>query len=253
MLTPVADGFEWRDGALGPVLVARALEPVADHLFTGRSRRFTSPGDDADYAALGVTLGVPPDRIVRVRQVHGRTVLVVRPGDRPGVASGDADAVVCLAPGVAASVRVADCVPLLIGHAGGRVVAAVHAGWRGTCAGIAGAAIRAIADEGIPPGELVAAIGPAIGACCYQVDDRVRTTFLGMTPDAVAWFTEDGPGHWRLDLARANADQHEDAGVRPEAIHLAAVCTADHPEACFSHRREGGGAGRMVAAIVLRT
>lgn len=253
MLTPVADGFEWRDGALGPVLVDRTLEPLAPHLFTGRARRFTAPGDAADYAALGLALDVAPDRIVRVRQVHGRSVLIVRPGDAPGIAGEDADAVVCLMPGVAASVRVADCVPILIGDAGGRVVAAIHAGWRGTCAGIAGAAIGAIADEGIPPGDLVAAIGPSIGACCYQVDDRVRTTFLGMTPDAVAWFTEDGPGYWRLDLARANADQLEDAGLPPEAIHLSAVCTADQPEACFSHRREGSGAGRMVAAIVLRT
>lgn len=226
------------------------MESLASHAFTGRTHRFSGEDAELDYARLGLALDLAVDRIVRVRQVHGRDVLVVRPGDRPP-AETVADAVVCLAPGMAASVRIADCVPILIADADHRVVAAVHAGWRGTCAGVVGAAVRAIAEEGIPAADLIAAIGPAIGACCYQVDDRVRTTFLGMTPDAVAWFTEDGPGRWRLDLWQANADQLEDAGLPPASIHRSGVCTADHPESCFSHRREGSGAGRMVAAIAL--
>jgi len=104
----------------------------------------------------------------------------------------------------------------------------------------------------VAPDDVIAAIGPSIGGGCYQVDDRVRMTFLGVTPDAARWFSEDGPHHWRLDLWQANADQLEDAGVPPSSIHIARVCTADQLGSCFSYRREGSGTGRMVAAIRLR-
>lgn len=163
----------------------------------------------------------------------------------------EADAVVVLDAGSGAAVRVADCVPILLADDDQRVVAAVHAGWRGTCVGIAAETVRTIADAGVDPARLTAAIGPAIGPCCYQVDDKVRTAFLGMTPEAAAWFAEDGPGRWRLDLLQANLDQLEGAGVPREAIGLSGVCTADHPAICFSYRREGGAAGRLVAAIRL--
>ncbi len=171
--------------------------------------------DDArDYERLGQALGVDADAILRVRQVHGRTVLVVKP-NTPIIGLSEADAIVTIDPSRAVSVRVADCVPILIADRQQRVAAAIHAGWRGTCAAVASAAVSAIEDLGIEPADLVAAIGPSVGPCCYQVDDLVRTSFLGMTPDAAAWFVEDGPGHWKLDLLQANADQLESAGIPP--------------------------------------
>ena len=206
---------------------------------------------DEDYRRLADRLHLPPDDIVRVKQVHGRTVITLGPGMVIGEPP-DADAIVSTDPARAIAVRVADCVPILIADRGRRVVAAVHAGWRGTCSGIATAAIEAIGELGVPPSDLVAAIGPSIGPCHYQVDDRVRTAFLGMTPDAAAWFAEDGIGRWKLDLWQANADQLENAGVPSSAVSVAKMCTAENLSDWFSYRAEGSGTGRLVAAIRLR-
>jgi YfiH family protein len=250
MTTPVAKGFVWTDTAAGRALVCEPLQSLAPHLFTSRPLSFPGPERDDDYRVIGEALEVPARAVVRVRQVHGRTVRVLAHDAhlQPGLIE-DADAIVSTRDDCAIVVRVADCVPILVADRRGRAVAAIHAGWRGMAAGVVRAAIETLGDMGVQAGDLVAAIGPSIGPCCYQVDDRVRDMFLAATPDAAAWFDEDGPGHWRLDLWRAGQDTLMDAGVPESSIHLAQFCTADHPDVFFSHRREGDAAGRMVAAI----
>ena len=248
--TAVSEGFRWSDTAAGRILQAEPLLSRAAHVFTTRQLQFRGASADEDYRRLAALLDVTPERIVRVKQVHGRTVLTISPGT---IVDGqpEADAIVSTDPDRAIAVRVADCVPILLADRAHRVVAAAHAGWRGTCAGIAAATVEVIGELGVAPSDLVAAVGACIGPCCYQVDDRVRTAFLGMTPDAAAWFEEDGPGHWKLDLWQANAQQLEDAGVPVSSVHVAKWCTADNLGDCFSYRAEGSGTGRLVAAIRL--
>jgi len=249
-VTTAVNGFEWTAGDAGRMLRAPAVSAVAPHLFSTRALEFRGPSVTADFDRVGAVLGVAGAAVVRVKQVHGRGVLIVRPGQTIAEPP-EADAIVSTDPSRAISVRVADCVPILLADRGHRVVAAIHAGWRGSAAGIVYSAIEEIRELNVAAADLVAAIGPSIGSCCYQVDDKVRTIFLGMTPDAANWFSEDGPGHWRLDLWQATIDQLEDAGVPAEAISSARYCTADHLEDCFSYRKEGSGTGRNVAAIRL--
>jgi YfiH family protein len=237
-----------------PLTTSGALAAVApQHAFTTRALRFRDETTVADWDALSQRIKTPEERIVRVSQVHGRKVLVIDRERSPwrSMEVHEADAIVSTDPSLAIAVRVADCVPILIADTSHRVVAAVHAGWRGTCAGVASATIEAIDELGIPASNLVATIGPSMGGCCYQVDDKVRTTFLSMTPDAVEWFSEDGPGHWKLDLWKANRDQLEAAGVAPDSIQVMGVCTKHNNDVCWSYRGDGSNAGRMVAAIRL--
>lgn len=249
MTTEVAPGFYWLEGS-PRYLRSDALESVARHVFTTRQLGFRDESFEADAARLAAALGVSPTDIVWVRQVHGRAVLRVGAGS-VAAEPREADAIVSTDPTRVIAVRVADCVPVLLADRQQRVVAAVHAGWRGLAAGVIGHAVAAAAECGAAPADLVAAIGPSIGPCCYQVDERVRNTFLGVTPDAAAWFAEDGPGHWRLDLWQASVDQLETSGVPARHIWASRICTADHLADCFSYRKEGPATGRLVAAIRL--
>ena len=247
-LPVVADGFVWSVGPSGPLLVCQALRAHASHAFTTRAFDVAAPIDS--QAALATLFGLPVSAVVRVRQIHGADVLKVG-SNQNGSASAAADALVSTDPSRILAVAVADCVPVLIADRRRRAVAAVHAGWRGTVASVVGAAIVAMAEAGIPPWDLVAAIGPSIGPCCYQVDRPVREAFLSRHPAAEGWFAADGDARWKLDLWAANRSALVQAGVPPEAIHVARLCTFDHAEVCHSFRRDGAAAGRMFGAIRL--
>lgn len=244
--------FAWAMTSAGRTLSCAGLSPMAAHVFTTRQLAFRADTSDRDYERLAQSLGVPVDAVVRVRQVHGREVLVLRPGDLvPAPNEVASDAIVTTDPALVASVRIADCVPVLVGDRRRRVVAAIHAGWRGTAAGVAAETIKRIGTLGIEPRDLVAAIGPSIGPCCYQVDRAVLDACASAWPGSAAWFAVDGASHWRFDLWRANRDQLVRAGVPPESIWIAGLCTADRLDDFYSHRREGARAGRLVAAVRL--
>jgi YfiH family protein len=253
--------FQWVRVEGREYLECVPLGARARHLFS--TRQLELPAEPAlrraNMDAFARALGVEPVRMHRGRQVHGRAVHVA--GDAPADGFPDADAVIATAPQTACAVQVADCVPILMagrsevrgaGGSGGSPVAAVHAGWRGTAAGIAGEAVAALAGLGVDPSTLVAAIGPSIRACCYQVDARVRDVFAAGAgwPLAEASFAPDGPGHWRLDVAAINRRRLEAAGVPADQIFDSELCTACDLARFYSYRVEGAGTGRLVAGIV---
>jgi YfiH family protein len=276
-----SDDFRWAQVGPGPALVCRALEPFADHVFSTRAWALGSGNGDeqAAWTQISSQMGITLARLVRVRQVHGADVLVRRIGDvHPGVTSeagaGDAaDVIVSDDPGLALAIRVADCVPLLIADRRTGAVAAAHAGWRGLAAGVPAATVGALAREfGSRPSDLVAAAGPSIGACCYEVGGDVYRRFEAAFSQEhlVRWFypsarpgahnpsfpglaKDPRPRHWYFDGARSVADQLEVCGLSPEHVHVADLCTASHPGMLCSFRRDGAPAGRMVAAIKPRS
>ena len=230
MTTGVTGSFAWRESTVGRGLYASPLDALAPHVFTTRDLSFRGGDAQEHYHRLAEAFTV--DRQPRSSPSHKFTAGRYSPCS-PATPSDNSPKPTPLSrsnPARVIAVRVADCVPVLIADRQHRVVAAVHAGWRGTCVAVVPAAIEAMVDAGVRASDLTAALGPSIGPCCYQVDDRVRLAFLAMTPDAAAWFIEDGPGRWRLDLWQANRDQLEDAGVPGRADqHRASL-----------HRRQSG-------------
>jgi YfiH family protein len=190
------------------------------------------------------------------RQVHGAAVARVRAGDDPGpIARVEADALITGDAHVAIGIFVADCIPALIVDPRTGAIAAAHAGWRGTVAGVLPAAVRALSDDfGARPDDLRVALGPAIGACCFEVGPEVARAFeaaLGGGDDVVMPSPRGAPGKWHVDLKAANRLLLERAGVRPDAIDAGADCTHHDRARFFSYRRDGE-TGQLMGIVARR-
>jgi YfiH family protein len=183
--------------------------------------------------------GLTQDEMASLKQIHSGIVLQA---DRANGCVGEADALVTAEPGITVSIRTADCLPILIADRRTGAVAAVHAGWRGTVAGIAGAAVdRLSRDFGSRPEDLMAAIGPGIGVCCYEVGEEVARQL------DERWAGERHAG--RVNLAEHNRRQLERAGLLPKHIDIISPCTYCNADQFWSYRREGERAGRMISFI----
>ena len=224
-------------------------------------------------------IGSQKMRPVLLRQIHSDLIQVVGRDDVPqGATAPQGDALVTREPGVLLAVQTADCIPILLADTKQRAVAAIHSGWRGTAQRIAEKTLGRMQMEfGTRPKDVVAAIGPGIGACCYEVGHEVIQEFAAKFPDAPDWFDgpfdllENGdadsswlpwltmrpPGHAppapsaRLDLIAANRAILAGAGVPLVSISASGLCTACRPELFFSYRRERN-TGRMIAAIGIK-
>ena len=253
-----------------PVLRAAAIPAPFAHGFSTRAGGVSAPpfdtlnlggkwGDDAASVAenrrrflRAAGAGVP---LHVARQVHGAAVIRVRAGDEPAALAGtDADALCTDAPGVTLGVFVADCIPALIADPRTGAVAAIHAGWRGTVAGVARAAVAALAREfGARPADLRVALGPAIGLCCFEVGAEVTGAVRAALGDAAPLVIQASPrgtpDKWHVDLKAANRLLLERAGVDPAAIESGPECTHCDRGRFFSYRRDGGATGQLMGVI----
>lgn len=212
------------------------------------ARGWDLPGVVHGFAPTGrdVATGL---HLVRVRQVHGATI--VSADDRSTSPAGDADALVTASPGVAVAIATADCVPILLVASEGPVVAAVHAGWRGTLAGITDATVERLAkDHGVRASGLRAAIGPSIDGCCFEIEREIAARFADRFGDAVWSAWRDGrDGKGTLDLREINRQRLVAAGLEPAAIQRVGPCTYCGGGPFASYRKDGANAGRQLSWI----
>ena len=211
----------------------------------------TRAGGD-DEAALAASAGLDPTRLFMVTQVHGRTLVEVGSDDRTErICPTEADALVTTTPGTAVAVRTADCVPVLLADPAGSAVAAAHAGWRGLVAGVIEAAVEAVVRRsGLPSaGSLVAAIGPAIDHCCFEVGEEVAEEIVTAVGTEEIVHRPEGAPRPYVDLRGAARLRLRGAGLLDGTIELVGPCTRCASDLLHSYRRDGPRSGRQVSFV----
>ena len=210
-----------------------------------------APFATAEAARVAAEAGLDGRAAAFLKQVHGAAVVRAMAGGLLG----PGDALVSDRPALPLAIFTADCLPVVIYDAEGGRLALAHAGWRGTVQSIARAAVGALVAAGSRPETLVAAIGPSIGPCCYEVDRPVIDGLAAAFPRHwAAWVTAKGPDatgreRWMLDLWKANEHQLRAAGVRDARLDSLRLCTACRLDLFYSYRR--GARGRLVTAAAL--
>ncbi len=216
-------------------------------------------------------LGATDLALVTLKQFHSDVVHVF---ETPPADPCRGDASATSRPGLLLGVQTADCIPILLVDPRKRAIAAVHAGWRGTLQRIVIKAIGKMQMEfATKSADLLAALGPAIGGCCYEVGTEVSSAYLAQFPNAAEWFNEPRtgdepnplqwlsmmpPGHQPppkgvlLDLRKANRAQLLAAGLQAKNIFVSDLCTACRPDLLFSYRKEGPQSGRLLSVIGIR-
>lgn len=212
-----------------------------------------APGDEPDAVAENLrrfagALAVDAERLFQVSQVHGAEVRVIAPEDeRLSVVEERADGLVTWDARSAVGIRVADCVPVLVHDQRQNGVAALHAGWRGIVSGVVQVGVSHLARRAVTPAGMVAAIGPCIGPCCFEVGEEVADALLMAVPDDAIVDRSRSKPH--VDLRLAVRRQLNALGIVDEHIEDVPGCTRCDAERFFSHRRDGARSGRLIAAI----
>jgi len=255
-------GFSTRPGGVSQVYRAHpAASPQGGELNLG-----LTPHDSEQLVAenrLRLVEAITGSRrtpLRTLRQVHSNRTVVLQEhaAGWPDTSIPEADGIMTQMPGVLLGIQTADCIPVLLVDVANRVVAGFHAGWRGTAQRVVELGVRRMRLEfGSNPDNLLAAIGPGIGSCCYAVGSEVQEKFGENFEYGADLFrltegsSQQVPAFY-LDLREANRRQLIDGGLGPDAISLVGGCTSCNPELYFSHRASGGHAGRMMAVIGIR-
>jgi YfiH family protein len=268
-------GFSTRIGGLSRAYCADEAPGELNLGFTASDARETVAANRR-LLAEAIT-GDAATPLVTMRQIHSSAVLAAGFQDAARAMPCKGDGLMTDEPGILLGVQTADCIPVLVADKRRRAVAAFHAGWRGTVKRIVEAGVgRMRLEFGSRPEDLIAAIGPGIGACCYAVGEEVFSGFESQfayarelfrevydtdpvrTRYPMLFLTQRAPGHsaigpaLHLDLAEANRRQLLAAGLKPRSIQKVGGCTGCHAELFFSHRASRGHAGRMMSVIGIR-
>jgi YfiH family protein len=249
-------GFSTRQGGVSRAYAADGAPGELNLGFT--------PDDDRENVLRNRELfaeavsGAASTPLVTLHQVHS-SIVVNAAAVLPSQPACQGDGILTQQPGILVGVQTADCVPVLVVDHKRKAVAAIHAGWRGTVKRIVENGINRMRLEfGSHPDDLIAAIGPAIGPCCYSVGEEVRSEFESQFSYANQLFHQVDSSDsavrpaLHLDLFEANRRQLLAAGLKPEAIQCVGGCTACQPRMFFSHRASRGKAGRMLSVVGIR-
>lgn len=230
-------------------------EAGIDHGFGLRRRGGKAPLG-RDWMGKRIVEGDENFPLVSLRQVHGDRVHVFEGNDQSiaGIWEQEGDALLTKVPGIALGVFTADCLPIFLYDPEKKAIGIVHAGWRGTAAGVATRALERMKEVFQSRGrDIKAALGPCIGPCCYEVDGPVKKAFeeAGFAWDIIS--SPQGEGKWFLNLPRANSMQLERAGISPQNLETLNLCTSCRAEEFYSYRGGDRARGRQLNFIVLKS
>lgn len=241
--------------------ISTRLGGVSEGVFASMNLSYSRGDDparvDENFARICHAMGVPAEGVVMSAQEHHVNLRPVTAADcgkgRKVPGFSDVDGLLTNEPGVVLCTLYADCVPLLFFDPTRRVVAASHAGWRGTVAEIGRLTVEKMKEEyGSSPADILVGIAPSIGRCCFEVDAPVIEEFEKLSVFDEGCFDPVSPDKKRIDLWEVNRRILLSAGVRPEHITVTDLCTRCHPDLFWSHRFTGPDRGSLAAFIALR-
>lgn len=236
---PFPHGFSTRLGGV-------SSEPGYETLDLGAGRDEAAINENRRRFARALS-GRDGTPLVFAKQIHSaKTVYVDRPGGEY-----ECDAFVTDVPGIIIAVKTADCVPVLFCDPENKVIGAAHAGWRGTVSGVAASCLHEMEKHGADPRKTVAAIGPCIKSCCYEVDDKFVSAVSVSECAEYCMKHITGTGKYRADLQLMNRDILISCGIPAENVYISGFCTSCGNSLFFSHRAGRGVRGLMMSGVMI--
>ena len=208
-----------------------------------------------NWHRLAMAFAIPLEHFITLNQVHGDNIFIIKPFGEY-YSSSEAlnyDAIVTSRTNLAVCIKTADCVPVFIVDRVKKIIAVVHAGWKGTALEITTKVVRLLQEKyGSSPLDILTAIGPSIGQCCFEVDTPTANAFFEQKNNEAFLFPGARPNKWMLDLAEANRRQILNCGIPEANIDVSDLCTSCRQDLFFSHRGSGGITGRQVNFMMIK-